>query len=197
MSNAYIGEIRLVGFNFAPRGWALCNGATLAISQNAALFSLLGTNFGGNGTTTFQLPDLRSRLPIGMGQGTGLSSYNLGQVSGAEHTTIGLSNMPPHNHAITGNVTVATTVQTYSKVGNQPSPAAHVLAKGEAATTPVSICANYSDQTPDTSLGGVASIVTSNLGTALIGSGLPVSILPPYLAINYVVVLQGLFPSRN
>lgn len=197
MSQAYIGEIRLVGFNFAPRGWALCNGATLSISQNAALFSLLGTNFGGNGQTTFQLPDLRSRLPIGMGQGTGLSSYNLGQVSGAEHTNILLSNMPPHNHAITGNVAVATTVGVTNTTADKAGPNTHILSPAQTSATPATPVFAYSDQAANGTLGGVTSTVTSNLGTALIGSGLPVSILPPYLAINYVVVLQGLFPSRN
>ncbi|WP_462200221.1 phage tail protein [Arthrobacter sp. B2a2-09] len=98
MSDPFVGEIRLVGFNFAPTNWALCNGQLLPISQNAALFSLLGTMYGGNGTTTFGLPDLRGRAALHNGQGPGLSNYYQGQVSGTEATTLITSNLPPHTH---------------------------------------------------------------------------------------------------
>ena len=100
-TDTYIGEIMLNGYNFAPRGYASCDGQLIPISQNTALFSLLGTTFGGNGQTTFALPDLRGRVPIHQGQGPGLSSYVLGEVSGSESTTILLSNLPSHNHTIT------------------------------------------------------------------------------------------------
>jgi microcystin-dependent protein len=99
----FLGEIEMVGFNFAPLGWALCNGQIMSISQNTALFSLLGTYYGGNGTTTFQLPNLQSRVPVDMGQGNGLSTVNLGDMNGAETVTIGVNQMPAHTHVITAS----------------------------------------------------------------------------------------------
>jgi|GEM_PF-1087835 len=102
-SNPFLGEIELVGFNFAPTGWALCDGQTLAISTYSALFALLGTTYGGNGTTTFQLPNLQSRVPVGMGQGNGLSPVIIGDMSGAENVTITTSQMPAHTHVITAS----------------------------------------------------------------------------------------------
>src|SRR5580658_4728024 len=151
MSNAYIGEIRMVGFNFAPRGWGLCTGTTLSIQQNTALFSLIGTNFGGNGTTTFQLPNLQGRMAIGFGTGTGLSPYTLGQAGGAQSANILIANMPAHNHGITGAVNVG----TYGMLGNQPLPQGHVLALPDTNQTPPAVVKAYSDQTPTGTLGGV------------------------------------------
>src|ERR1700710_2907926 len=101
MSDPYLGEIRMAGFNFAPVGWALCWGQTISIAQNQALFSLLGVSFGGNGTTNFNLPDLRSRSPVGTGQGPGLTAIEIGQLSGSENVTLTLGNMPSHTHAAT------------------------------------------------------------------------------------------------
>src|SRR6266480_4308295 len=100
MSEPFLGEIRTFGFNFAPRGWAQCNGQLLSISQNTALFSLLGTTYGGNGQTTFALPDLRSRVPIHQGQGPGLSQYSIGQSAGNESVTLNQSQMPAHIHPV-------------------------------------------------------------------------------------------------
>src|ERR1700720_1939645 len=100
MAEPFLGEIRMVGFNFAPSGWAFCNGQILPISQNTALFSLLGTYYGGNGTSNFALPDLRGRTPINQGQGPGLSGYAIGQVSGVESVTLIGSEIPAHNHAL-------------------------------------------------------------------------------------------------
>src|ERR1043165_9413161 len=98
MSQPYLGMIAIYGFNFAPRGWGMCNGQIMSIAQNTALFSLLGTMYGGNGTTTFALPDLRSRVPLHIGQGSGLSSYVQGEMTGTESTTLTAQNMPAHNH---------------------------------------------------------------------------------------------------
>src|SRR5258708_20974031 len=100
MTQSFLGEIRIVGFTVAPRGWAMCNGQILAISQNTALFSLLGTYYGGNGTSTFALPDIRGNVPIHQGQGAGLSSYVLGQMSGEENHTLLTSERPAHGHAV-------------------------------------------------------------------------------------------------
>src|SRR5580658_3134156 len=145
MSNAYIGEIRMVGFNFAPRGWGLCTGTTLSIQQNTALFSLIGTNFGGNGTTTFQLPNLQGRMAIGFGTGTGLSPYTLGQAGGAQSANILIANMPAHNHSITGNVNVATTVGVTNTTSDKLGPNGHVLAPAQTTSTPAVGVTTYSD----------------------------------------------------
>src|SRR4051794_30340022 len=100
MATPFIGQISLFGGNFAPRGWAFCNGQLLAVSQNTALFSILGTTYGGNGQTTFALPDLRGRVPVHFGQGPGLSPYQLGEVGGTETTTLNVNQLPPHTHAV-------------------------------------------------------------------------------------------------
>src|SRR5450631_2987711 len=104
MSEPFLGEIRMFGFNFNPQGWAQCNGQLMAISQNTALFSLLGTNFGGNGQTTFGLPDLRGRVPVHAGQGPGLSPYNIGEQTGTENVTLLSSQMPSHSHGVSANL---------------------------------------------------------------------------------------------
>src|SRR3954468_23228168 len=100
MSEPFLGEIRMFGGNFAPRGWAFCNGQILSIAQNTALFSLLGTTYGGNGQTTFGLPDLRGRVAVSAGQGPGLSNYSLGELAGSESVTLTSANMPAHNHSV-------------------------------------------------------------------------------------------------
>src|SRR6478736_3565120 len=104
MSDQFLAEIRIFGFNFAPTGWALCNGQLLPISQNTALFSLLGTTYGGNGTSNFALPNLQDRMAVGAGQGPGLSNYTLGQTGGTNTATLSVATMPSHNH--TGNVKI-------------------------------------------------------------------------------------------
>lgn len=196
MSDYFLGEIKLFGFGFPPRGFATCSGQLLPISQNAALFSLLGTTYGGNGQSNFQLPNLASRFPNGQGQGPGLSLYVLGQMSGVEHVTLLSSQMPVHNHPLTGTVSVATTVAGVSTVGNQPKPGGNLLAKGQDATTGA-IMNNYSNAATDSSLGGVSSSVTNTLAVGTAGGSQPFAILPPYLTINYSIALVGVFPSRS
>src|SRR6476620_7519707 len=127
MSEPFIGEIRIFGFNFAPRGWAFCNGQILSIAQNTALFSLLGTTFGGNGQTTFALPDLRGRVPIHTGQGPGLSPVTLGMVPGTEMVTLLQSNMPAHRHP----------VQAVAGLGNNITPAGNLWASDAAQQTTI------------------------------------------------------------
>src|SRR4051794_10683767 len=112
MSEPFIGEVIMFAGNFAPRGWALCQGQLLSIAQNTALFSILGTTYGGNGQTTFALPDLRGRVPLGQGQGPGLSSYVLGEVAGNENVTLISTQMPQHNHLLNCNSDSANTDQT-------------------------------------------------------------------------------------
>jgi len=173
MSDPFLGEIRMVGFNFAPVGWALCEGQTLSISQNTALFSLLGTTYGGNGTSTFALPDLRGRVPINMGSGPGLSPFALGQAGGAASVTLTTGQMPTHTHPIVCN----------TSGGSQASPAG-----GYPAVESTGTSLNYAG-----SGGGVMN--PGMVGTE--GSSLPVATEPPYLCVNFVIALQGIFPSRS
>lgn len=175
MSEQYLGEIRMFGFNFAPEGWAMCNGQTLAISQNTALFSLLGTTYGGNGTTTFQLPNLQSRVPIHVGQGLGLSPYVIGQSQGAENVTLITSEIPSHTHALNCN----------TMGGNAASPQNNYPAVESTGTS-----LDYN--TAPTS--GAAMSPTA-IGTA--GGNLPHANIQPYLCINFCIAMQGIFPSRN
>lgn len=173
MATPILGEIRNFGFNFPPRFWAQCAGQLLPIAQNAALFSLLGTTYGGNGTTNFALPDLRGRTPIGFGQGPGLSNYTQGQAAGTESTTLLSTNLPSHTH----------TLNAKTGVGNQGAPTGHVLAASDQRNS------QYTSAAADTTLAATA------IGST--GSGVPISNMQPYLATNYCIALQGIFPSRN
>jgi microcystin-dependent protein len=173
MSEPYLGEIRMFGFNFAPTGWAFCNGQTLSISQNTALFSLLGTFYGGNGTTTFNLPNLQSRVPIHQGTGTGLSTYAIGQSEGSETTSVLIGNMPNHTHL----------VQCNTGGGNQASPAGGFPAVESTGTS-----LDYSNAAGGTMNSAMVEAV---------GSGTPINILQPYLCVNFCIAMEGIFPSRN
>jgi microcystin-dependent protein len=177
MQTPYLAQVFIFSFNFAPKGYALCNGQFLAINQNQAIFALLGTNFGGNGTQTFALPDLRGRTPLHMGQGQGTSNYVMGEVTGLETTTLLQNNLPSHNHTMNVNNTASTT----------GIPAANtVLAVG-----PVVGAGNQNVYTT----AGPATQVMVPLANA--GSSQPFSILQPYLTVSFAIALQGIFPSRN
>jgi len=174
MSEPFLGEIRMFGGNFAPRGWAFCNGQLLSIASNSALFSLLGTTYGGDGRTTFGLPDLRGRSPVHAGNGPGLSPKTLGEKSGAETTTLTTANMPAHSHA----------AQVSSGNGNTNSPVGKVWSKDAGVQS-----ATYSGNAPD------ASMAANAIGNA--GSNAAFNNLPPYLAVNFIIALQGIYPSRS
>ena len=176
-----IGEVRLFGGNFAPRGWAFCEGQLLAISQNQALFSILGTTYGGDGRTTFGLPDLRGRTPIGPGNGPGLSDYRLGQKGGQETVQLNSNQMPSHTHGAQASFTVGVNAET----SNSAEGAGAVL--GEAGAN------IYNGNAADGALGGVNASVT--VGGA--GGGQAHENRSPYLACYYIIALQGVFPSRN
>ncbi|NVB39024.1 phage tail protein [Pseudenhygromyxa sp. WMMC2535] len=167
----FIGQIIIFAGNFAPRGWAMCHGQLLSISENTALFSILGTTYGGNGKTTFGLPDLRGRVPISAGDGPGLSVHTLGQKSGAEQVTLSAANMPSHNHSL----------NVFSGDAKQSSASGNVL--GDAQTQV------YSSDSPNAT--------ASEHAIANTGGSQPVSTMQPYLAINYIIALQGLYPSRS
>jgi len=172
MDSPFLGMIVWFGFNFAPRGWVQCNGQLLLIAQNTALFSLLGTYYGGNGTSTFAVPDLRGRLPLHQGQGPGLSNYSIGEVLGSENAALQTANMPAHNHLIASNTTGG------GKVYPGPS---HFF--GPAPTDKI-----YAT-TSDTTMAPTSLSMT--------GSGQAFSILNPSLTLNACIATAGLFPSRN
>ncbi len=192
MSSPYIGEIKLVSFGFSPKGWALCDGQLLPINQNQALFSILGTTYGGNGQTTFALPDLQGRAALGMGQGPGLQNYTLGQSSGAQTATLTVNTMPAHTHALgPGTVKIA----AVSGSANKQSPVNAYFASEAAGVT-----ASYSNATPDTTMatgsnGGGA--ITGALAIGSTGGGQPFNLMQPYLTLVYVIAVVGIFPSRN
>ncbi|MGG1946291.1 tail fiber protein [Trinickia sp. NRRL B-1857] len=205
MSDPFIGEIRMAGFNFAPTGWAQCQGQTIAISQNQALFALLGTVYGGNGVSNYQLPDLRGRTPVGMGQGLGLSNIDIGESDGVENITLTSGNMPQHTHvaAVTGGGTVtgaiaipATTSTAAQTEGATPGPTT-VLGPIAVTGHPGSL---YSTAAPNTTLAPFNVSLQSSapaIQNGLAGSSLPFSSRNPYLGINFIIALQGVFPSRG
>ena len=173
MAEPFLGQIQPYGFNFAPRGWAMCNGQILPIAQNTALFSLLGTTYGGNGQTTFALPNLQSRWPLHFGQGPGLSAYVIGEAGGSESVTITTNQMASHTHP------EILMVSSSSKGLN-----------ATALNSSFGAASIYIASAPDT-----AMAPAGNTGPA--GGSQPTEILPPYLAINWCIALEGIYPSRN
>lgn len=192
----FIGTIQSFAFNFAPRDWALCNGQTLSLSQYQTLFALIGVTYGGNGQTTFMLPNLQGRLPLGQGNGLGLTPRVMGEVSGTENVTPTLNNLPIHTHTLTG-VTASTTLQLANPASNPVNtPTATNSFIGTSGTGPGS-AAIYSDQigASPVPLQGVSTTVSGTISPA--GNGMPLAIMNPFLAINFSIALQGYFPSRN
>jgi microcystin-dependent protein len=181
MSSPFLSQILMFGGNFAPKNYALCNGQTLAINQNQALFALLGTTYGGNGVSTFQLPNLQSNLPVGFGQGPGLSNYTLGQVGGVPTVTLTQATVPPHIHTFSACNSAGAT-NSPSVTGNVPG------------TPSVSGALFYA--TPP----GNPPIVPTALGAATcpsIGGNQAHSNQMPSLCVTFAIALAGAFPSRN
>ena len=170
---AMIGEVKMFAGNFAPRGWALCNGQLLPISQNSALFSILGTTYGGDGRTTFGLPDLRGRTPIHTGTGPGLMNRRLGQKGGSENVTITVKNLPSHSHAI----------KAVAEVGDEGLPNGNLPASNSSANR------SYSTLSSNATMNKKMVEKT--------GGNYPVNNMQPYLTVNYIIALQGIYPSRN
>jgi len=193
MAEAFIGEIRLFGFNFAPRGWMLCQGQTLAISSNSALFALIGTTYGGDGVTTFKLPDLQGRFPIGQGNGPGLSPVVMGQVTGTSSVTLTQGNLPAHVHAVALAATVSIPVQATAGTSKTPTnESVLAVTNDSAAGAEVDI---YGTGPATTTLLPFAASVAGNTGVS--GSSAPLSIANPSLGMSYAICLDGIFPSRN
>jgi microcystin-dependent protein len=166
----FLGEIRPVPYNFAPDGWLFCHGQILPIAQNTALFSLLGTTYGGNGQTTFALPDLRGRVPVGEGQGPGLSAYSLGEESGVESVALNVGELPPHTHT----------------AGVSGAPATALSPQGTVAAN----AARTVYAAP-----GADELAADSITNT--GSDSPHNNLQPYLGINYIIAMEGVFPPRN
>ncbi|THD34760.1 MAG: phage tail protein [Sphingomonas sp.] len=184
MSDVYLGQIVPFGFQFAPVNFAYCNGAILPISQYTALFSLLGTYYGGNGTTNFALPNLSGRAAIGQGQSPGTSNYVIGEQGGTENTTLTIGNLPAHNHTATLN---ATTAKATSQVAAAGSLLAKSVDSGGTAVPDIYVPAGTSG----------AQVALGGLTVGVTGNNQPFSILQPYLAINYCIATSGIYPSRN
>lgn len=195
MANGYVGQIRTFGFDFAPKGMASCNGALMAITQNTALFSLIGTYYGGDGQRTFALPDLRSRVPLGYGQGNGLAPYAIGQLGGAETVTLLSQQMPSHGHGFTPTGALSA-VQTKA-TDQAPDAGSHLARSVDGVAGSSSLPQVY---VPAGTAGTSVALGGLNLAagtTAVAGGGQSHPNLQPYLAINYSIVLFGIFPSRN
>lgn len=216
MSEPFIGEIIMFAGNFAPRGWAFCAGQILPIAQNTALFSILGTTYGGNGQTTFALPDLRGRVPTGQGQGPGLPAVDLGEIAGTPTTTLTINQLPAHNHAAVfqgtasqvGAPTIDVGTAAAGALVNPTNGSTSYLTAVTAATSggdSVDFQGLYTSTAPATgakgSLGGVNGggtvTPTGTVTVGVAGNGLPFSITQPYLGINFIIATQGIFPSRN
>jgi microcystin-dependent protein len=169
MAEPFLSEIRIMSFNFAPKGWAMCNGQFLPINQNQALFSLLGTNFGGNGQTTFALPDLRGQVPIHVGSG-----HTLGEKGGEQAHTITIAELPAHTHVLSASATAAN--------ASPPTPIGNILA----------------DSAPAQAYGPPVALVAMNLGSVTNTGGSQAHLnMQPFLILTFCIALQGIFPSQN
>lgn len=172
MSDQFLAEIRIFPFNFAPRGWAQCNGQILAISQNTALFSLLGTNYGGNGTSNFALPNFQGTVPMDQGNGTGLTPRSVGEIGGSATVTLLSTEMPLHSHSFSGD---PTSKKEISSIANAVPAGAQTAA--------------YSTVTPNTTM------APTMLNT--VGGNLPHDNMQPYVTLNFCIATTGIFPARN
>lgn len=175
MSDPFIGEIQIFAGNFAPKGWALCNGQLLPVNQSTALFSILGTMYGGDGKTTFGLPNLMGRAPLGVGAGAGLTPRNQGAQIGSQTVTLLTNQMPAHNH----------TVGAFDGTGPESAANGNIWAKTPGRNPPPA----YSNSAPNTTMNPMA------IGVA--GGSQPHNNMQPFLALNFIIALQGVFPSRG
>jgi microcystin-dependent protein len=185
MGAPYVGEIQYVGFSFAPFAWAFCNGQLMSIAQDEALYALIGTTYGGDGVSTFGLPNMQSRAPIHQGTGLGLSTYVMGQVGGSEEVTLTSSQMPQHTHALTANTTVATA----------QIPSGNMLAAGHDAEPSGAQTPKIYIPAASTTVGTDVNLAAQSVGFA--GGSQPFSVIQPILTVNCVISLFGIFPTRN
>jgi microcystin-dependent protein len=174
MADPFVAEIRIFPFNFAPKGWAFCDGQLLPLSQNTALFSLLGTTYGGNGKSNFALPDLQGRAPMQPGQGPGLSLHDLGEAGGTDTVPLLESEIPAHSHSL----------QSQPAPADVPNPDGNAFARVVGAT-------------PYTGTGGASLVAMSDAALAPSGGDQPHNNMMPYLTFNFCIALQGVFPPRT
>jgi microcystin-dependent protein len=192
-SEPFIGEIKMVGFNFPPRGYAFTDGQILSISENTALFSLLGTTFGGDGRSTFGLPDLRSRVAVHPGTGAGLSTYQWGEEFGIERVTLTANQMPSHSHTASTNVTsITATLNGTNARGDSATPEANALASKSRTNI-------YSSTAPDVAMhtGSITATAEATTTVNNEGGSQGHENRMPLLGIYHIIALQGLYPSRN
>jgi microcystin-dependent protein len=178
MANQFLGQLMLVGFNFAPYGWAQCQGQLLPISSNTALFSLLGTQYGGDGRGTFALPNLQGRCALGAGQGPGLSQYDMGQAGGSTTVTLDSTNIPSHTHTVRATDSRATTVS---------SPSGNFFSKVDTAV------GNIYDSSPTAPFAAMGASTLS----PWTGNNLPHNNMMPFLVLNWIIAMEGVFPARS
>lgn len=196
MTSPFIGQIIQGGWNFAPRGYAFCNGQLLSIAQNTALFSLLGTTFGGNGQTTFALPNLQGRSMMHWGNGAGLSPVQLGEAGGVENVTLTTNTLPAHNHLGTFNGSSSTLSATTVRATTQTAAAGSLLARTvDNAGTAIPLIYAPAGSAPSAALGGLN--IAGTVTIANTGLGQPLTNRSPYLGITHVIATQGIFPSRS
>jgi microcystin-dependent protein len=185
MDNGYLGQVVLFGGNFAPLNWAFCQGQLLSIAQNTALFSILGTTYGGDGQTTFALPDLRGRVAVGTGAGPGLSPWDLGELQGNETIGLNTSQMPMHNHAVMVSNNTAT-----SPNATNTGTCYLAASTGSYGGDPLSVNMYYNDSVPPADVLGNNSISSS-------GGSQPHQNIQPSLGLNYIICTEGIYPSRS
>jgi len=211
MADPYLGEIRMAGFNFSPYGWAQCQGQLLPVNQNSALFALLGTVFGGDGQNTFGLPDMRGRAPVGQGQGPGLSPYDMGEKGGSETITQSTVNMPAHTHAVQTNVNNNLGASTALQVVNadatspEPIPGGCLGIANDGGGGSLNLYHSGKDNNgnplPRVSLASQTVPLTGGVSVSGVvgvsGGSQPLGMLSPYLSVNFIIALQGIFPTRS
>ena len=180
MADQFVGEIRMFGCNFAPFGWALCNGQIMPISQNTALFSLLGTFYGGDGKSNFALPNLQGNFPMNMGQGPGLTPRDIGETGGEAAVTLLQTQMPGHAHA----------AQCLTGGGSSDSPVGNEWAMAHVSKAHINAYTAYTANNPNTTAMNAAALAAA-------GGNQPHNNLPPYLVINFCIAMQGFYPSRQ
>jgi len=190
VNEPFVGQIFMFGFNFAPNGHAFCHGQILPIAQNTALFSLLGTTYGGDGKSTFALPNLQGRVPVGVGQGAGLSPYDLGQETGTETVAVSPAQMPSHAHAFDAS-NMKGTLRCRDERGNQRGPAGNVLARESSGVT-----APFAGGTLPAAMAPAAVALTGAPALVAAGGNQPHNNMQPYLVLNYCIALTGVFPAR-
>ncbi|TBU72809.1 phage tail protein [Phytopseudomonas daroniae] len=205
MSDPFLGEIKMFGGNYAPYGYAFCDGSSVPLNQNQALFSLLGITYGGDGVSTFALPDLRGRSPVGFGQGQGLSPIALGQSAGNESVSLSLAQLPPHSiqipaHSASVTVSGSVGIPVSSATATVASPVGAVPAAPASSGRPFPVYGSAqsgSDTLAPFDLSLKSSVDIPAVQSQPVGEGLPLPVRTPYLGVNFIIALQGIYPSRG